>query len=290
MATQATSQTESTSRSSAASQAGGRGELTGKLAEIIARKRDEVAALRRLHSEESLRQAAEQSEFALRDFAAALRRDRPLSVIAEIKRSSPSAGTINADFDPIEVAATYATAGASCLSILTDEHFFGGHADILTAVRRSQEASGPPILRKDFLIDPMQVYQARMIGADAVLLIAECLDDVELRDLHQLARSLGMHTLVELYDAANLDRVLAIAPEIVGVNNRDLRTFQVDINHSRSIRSHVPAEVLFVSESGLKTRDDTAPLEAAGVDALLIGETLMRADDVAGTMRMLRGR
>ena len=262
--------------------------LASKLDEIVAHKRTEVAQLHATSSDAWVR-AAEEREYPIGDFAEALRRGQPLAVIAEIKRASPSAGTINADFDPVDVAARYAEAGASALSILTDEQFFQGHVDILKTVRRSQPAGAPPILRKDFLIDEVQLWQSVAIEADAVLLIAECLPGNQLRDMHQTARGLGLQTLIELYDEANLSRVLDCDPEIVGVNNRDLQTFTVDINHSRRLRSQVPRDVLFVSESGLKTRDDTQPLVESGVDAILVGETLMRADDIAAAMNELRG-
>ena len=263
-----------------------------KLDEIVAHKRTEVAALAAARSLASLRDEAESAAEPVRDFAAALRTARvpgqTLAVIAEIKRASPSAGTIAADIDPAEVAQRYAAAGAACISVLTDGRFFGGSDATLQTVRRCGVTT--PLLRKDFLIDPLQLYQARAIGADAVLLIAECLPGGQLGELHALTRELGMHALVELYDEANLDRVLAIDPAIVGVNNRDLRTFAVDIEHSRRLRERVPANVLFVSESGLKTAADTEPLRASQVDAILVGETLMRADDTAAKLAELSGR
>ena len=263
-----------------------------KLDEIVEHKRTEVAELRRSRSLESLRADAETSEFPVRDFANSLRQHRTLgstlAVIAEIKRASPSAGTIATGIVPSDVATTYAAAGAACISILTDERYFGGDNDSLTSVRRLD--LGPPLLRKDFLIDEAQVYEARAIGADAVLLIAECLPGESLAELHTLTRSLGMHALVELYDEANLDRVLALNPAIVGVNNRDLRTFEVSIEHSRRLRALVPSEVLFVSESGLKTASDTRPLVDSHIDAILVGETLMKANDVAASLRELSHR
>ena len=266
--------------------------LSSKLDEIVARKRREVSELKATDPYGRWTREAKETAYERRDFAAALRSGTPLAVIAEIKRASPSAGTINADFDPLEVASSYAAAGASALSILTDEPDFGGHVDILRAVRSMQAASGqpsPPILRKDFLIDEAQLWESVAIGADAVLLIAECLPGEQLRDMHQAALGMGLQTLIELYDAANLDRVLACDPGVVGVNNRDLQTFSVDIGHSRRLRKAVPPSVVFVSESGLKTRDDTAPLIEAGVDAILVGETLMRSADIGATMRELRG-
>lgn len=268
-----------------------------KLDEILAVKQREIADLRSRRSLASLRADAEQSPYEPVDFAAALRRrpnDHPprLAVIAEVKRASPSAGTIAADIDSVAVARAYVDAGANALSVLTDRDFFRGSNETLQSIRDHLTTacslpagrSRPPVLRKDFLIDEAQIYEARAIGADAVLLIAECLEASRLRDLHQLARSLGMQTLIELYEAANLPAVLAAEPSVVGVNNRDLRTFTVDIEHSRRLRAEVPPEIVFVSESGLATGEQTAPLIAAGVDAILVGETLMKSDDVASTL------
>ena len=263
--------------------------LASKLDEIVAHKRTEVAGLYERQPLDQWRRAADQSPWPIRDFAASLRRhSQPperLAVIAEIKRASPSAGTIAGEIDAQAVARTYAGAGAACISVLTDERFFAGDNQTLTAVRSLDLP--PPVLRKDFLIDPVQVYEARAIGADAVLLIAECLSPDTLAELFALTRELGMQALVELYDEANLDAVLAIGPDIVGVNNRDLATFAVDIDHSRRLRARVPRPVLFVSESGLRTGADTVPLLGAEVDAVLVGETLMRSGDVAATLAEL---
>jgi indole-3-glycerol phosphate synthase len=222
----------------------------------------------------------------VRDFRAALLRGPGVGVIAEVKKASPSAGVLRADFDPVAIARSYAGAGASAISVLTDGPFFQGDLAHLTAIRA---AVAPPLLRKDFLVDPYQVLEARAAGADAVLLIAEILDDKALHLLLRSTRELGMHALVELYDRDNLRRVLDSGAQLVGINNRDLRTFATRLEHTLELAALVPAERMLVSESGIKTRADVARLEAAGVKAILVGETLMRSGDVPGTLRELRG-
>lgn len=253
------------------------------LARIIAHKRGEVAAARVRRPPEQLRDALASAP-PVRDFVAALRRAPYMGLIAEVKKASPSAGVIRADFEPVTIAQAYERAGASCLSVLTDEHFFQGKLEYLGAIRT---AVGIPVLRKDFLIDRYQVLEARAAGADCVLLIAECLDDCTLRDLYFYAAELGMEALIEIYDPENLERVLKLDPPLVGVNNRDLRTFQVDLDHTLRIAPQVPPTTLLVSESGIKTRADVERLKAHGVGAILVGETLMRAGDVAQAVQAL---
>jgi indole-3-glycerol phosphate synthase len=254
------------------------------LANIVEHKWTEIDRARR---EVPLAVVQEQARAAPppRDFAGALRQPGT-RIIAEVKRASPSAGTIRAAADPVTVASTYAAAGAACVSVLTDTKFFGGCLGDLSAVRT---AIGIPVIRKDFILDPYQVYEARAAGADAILLIAECLEDRPLAELHALALELGMSALVELYEPQNLPRVLAISPALVGVNNRDLKTMTVRLEHSLDLRPRVPAGMVFVAESGIKTRADIERLEQGGVNAFLIGETLMRADDPAGKLRELTG-
>ena len=225
----------------------------------------------------------------VRDFTAALRGKSPLALIAEVKRASPSAGPIAAGADPVKVARQYEAAGASCVSVLTDGPHFGGSLDDLRAVRA---AVSLPALRKDFVVGRYQLAEARAAGADAVLLIAECLPGDELPALHAAAAGFGLHCLVELYEPANLPRVLNLAAAApgctaVGVNNRDLRTFEVDLNHSLRLAAEVPGDIVFVSESGIRTREDVSRLAAGGVTAMLVGETLMRADDIGGKVREL---
>lgn len=259
--------------------------LADILEKIMSRKRDEIAAAKAARPEAELRaRVADAPE--PRDFVGALRRPGRMRVIAEVKKASPSAGVIRADFDAVWIAQAYERAGADCLSVLTDEHFFQGHLDYLVAVRR---AVGLPVLRKDFLLDTYQVLEARAAGADCVLLIAECLDDCRLRELYFAARELGMDVLIELYDPENLDRVLKLEPELVGVNNRDLRTFVTDLEHSVTLSRQVPRECVFVSESGIRTRADVDRLLGAGIRAILVGESLMRSPDVGDALRQLVG-
>lgn len=222
-----------------------------------------------------------------RDFLSALTsadQTECVSLIAEVKKASPSKGVIRADFDPVEIAKAYQAGGAQCISVLTDEPFFQGKLEYLTAIR---EHVGLPLLRKDFIIDPSQVYEARMAGADAVLLIAECLTPDLLKELHELTQQLGMTALVELYDESNVPAVLACEPKLVGVNNRDLNTFEVDLNHSLRVRSQFPDDVAFVSESGIFTHADIKLMQTNRIDAVLVGESLMRQDDVAKAVTKL---
>ena len=199
---------------------------------------------------------------------------------------SPSAGPIRADADPLEIAAIYQQHGASCLSVLTDEPFFRGSLRDLQSVRASVRI---PCLRKDFILDSYQVFEARAAGADAVLLIAECLDDCNLRSLHNEIVALGMTPLVEIYDPENLQRVFDAGATLIGVNNRDLRTFKTDLEHTLRLRDRVPDECVLVAESGIRTRADVRRLEAAGVDAILVGESLMRSADIGAAVDVLLG-
>ncbi len=221
-----------------------------------------------------------------RDFRAALERPGSVQVIAEVKKASPSAGLLRADFDPVAIAFTYARHGAAALSVLTDEPFFQGSLANLTAIRAT---GSPPLLRKDFILDPYQLLEARAAGADAALLIAEILTDRELADLQRRAAGLGLQTLVELHDAANLERVLASGARLVGINNRDLRTFTTRLEHTLDLAERCPPDCCLVSESGIRSRADVLRLQAAGVKAVLVGETLMRAPDVGAKLDELLG-
>jgi indole-3-glycerol phosphate synthase len=255
------------------------------LDEIIASKHREVAAARqRMPLEELEHQASEAPP--VRDFRAALEGPGPIRLIAEVKKASPSAQVIRADFDPVAIARTYQAHGAACLSVLTDGPYFQGHLSHLARVRA---AVAVPLLRKDFIIDDYQVVEARLAGADAILLIAEALDDARLASLQDRARALGMAALVEFHDEANLPRVLASGATLVGVNNRDLRRFVTDLDRTLRLRDAIPPHVLLVSESGIRTRRDVERLEAAGVSAVLVGETLMRADDIGLAVERLLG-
>jgi indole-3-glycerol phosphate synthase len=246
------------------------------LREIVAHKRTEVDQAK--HACPASRLDARLADApAVRGFAAALASRSPISLIAEVKRASPSAGVIQSEFDPVKTAIAYEQHGASCVSVLTDEKYFHGSLNDLVAVREAIEL---PVLRKDFFIDRYQVLEARAAGADCILLIAECLDDCRLRDLYFYASELGMDALVELYDEDNLDRVLKLEPALIGINNRDLRTFVTDLEHTVRLAPRIVPQSLLVSESGIRTRSDVHTLRQAGVRAILVGETLMRSDDV----------
>ncbi|REJ86687.1 MAG: indole-3-glycerol phosphate synthase TrpC [Planctomycetota bacterium] len=256
------------------------------LDKIVATKRNEIAAAQARRPAVEL-QAALADAPPVRDFFAALAAGDDVSLIAEVKKASPSAGVIRADFDPVAIARTYAEHGASCISVLTDESFFQGQLNYLSAIRAAVE---PPLLRKDFILDPYQLLEARVAGADAVLLIAECLEDCDLRSLHNRILDLGMTPLVEFYDRENLPRVLEAGASLIGINNRDLRTFQTDLGHTIRLRAELPADCLVVGESGIRTRADVERLAAAGVEAILVGETLMREEDIGQAVDTLLGR
>jgi indole-3-glycerol phosphate synthase len=222
----------------------------------------------------------------VRPFRAALERPRTVSVIAEVKKASPSAGVLRADFDPVAIARAYAQNGAACLSVLTDEPFFQGHIDYLRAIRRTVAT---PLLRKDFVLDRYQLLEARSAGADAVLLIAEALPDPDLGRLLAETRALGIDALVELHGREQLPRVLAVGADMIGVNNRDLRTFVTRLEHTIELAPQVPSDRCLVSESGIRTRDDISRLQDAGVRAVLVGESLMRAPDIGAALAALIG-
>lgn len=212
------------------------------------------------------------------DFYAALTRQPGVSLIAEVKRASPSRGLIAQDWDPALIGETYARNGAAAISCLTDARYFQGQLEYLTAIKDRLREIGMaiPVLRKEFIYHEYQVYEARMAGADAILLIAGALSDSELKQLHTLSRGLGMHALVEVHDEAELERALAVAPAIVGVNNRDLRNFTVDIHTTERLKALLPADVVVVAESGIRTVEDVHTLAAMQCDAMLVGETFCR--------------
>jgi indole-3-glycerol phosphate synthase len=256
------------------------------LAEIVEHKRIEVALAKQVRPAAEL-EALLSAAPGPRGFVEALRAaTRAPALIAEVKRASPSAGLIRADFDAAATAIEYERHGAAAVSVLTDEKYFQGRLDDLVAVRREVSI---PVLRKDFLVDRYQVLEARAAGADCVLLIAECLDDCRMRDLYFYGSELGMDALIEVYDEQNLDRVLALDPPLVGVNNRDLRSFETDLEHTLRLAPRVVGRSLLVSESGIRTPQDVARLQQAGVGAILVGETLMRSDDVGAAIGRLFG-
>jgi indole-3-glycerol phosphate synthase len=255
------------------------------LDEIVGSKRHEVAAARKIRPLAQLEQQAA-AMAAPRDFRGALARPGPIHLIAEIKKASPSANVIRADFEPTTIARVYENHGASCLSVLTDAPHFEGHLTHLTQVRTTVAI---PVLRKDFLIDDYQVVEARLAGADAILLIAEILDDKTLARFLELAKHWKMNALVEFHDAANLDRVLASGADLIGINNRDLNTFHTDLEHTLRLRDRIPSEIVLVAESGIRSRTDVERLEAAGISAILVGESLMRAPDIGLAVDRLLG-
>ncbi len=259
--------------------------MTNILEKIVAAKRKEVEEAIRQRPLRDLMKAAD-SAVPARDFLAPLKSGPPIRLIAEVKKASPSKGVIRQDFDPVAIAKAYELSGASCISVLTDAPFFQGSLEYLSAIRN---AVNIPLLRKDFIIHPYQIFEARAHGADAVLLIAECLNRQELKGLHQLTRDLGMHALIEIYLTSNLDNALSTGTELIGVNNRDLNTFEVDLQRTIRLRKQIPAHLVLVGESGITTRDDAQKLQESNVQAMLVGESLMRQSDIAGAVHALLG-
>ncbi len=246
------------------------------LDEIMAWKRQEVPRQMQEMPESDL-QALLTFTPPAEDFAAALAQPG-VSLIAEVKRASPSKGLIAREFDPVDLALTYAEGGAAAISCLTDARFFQGQLEHLTAIKEAfrQRHIHLPVLRKDFIYHPYQVLQARVAGADAILLIMAVLSDSEYRELLAYARELGMEALVEVHDEHEVARALQAQPRIIGVNNRDLRTFQVDLQTTARLRPHIPDDILLVAESGIRHGNDVRTLKEMGVDAILVGETLVR--------------
>ena len=256
------------------------------LDKIVATKRREVAAARAALPEEELRARLADAP-PVRDFLAPLAKPGPIKLIAEVKKASPSKGVIRTDFEPVQIAETYGRHGATCLSVLTDRQYFQGSLDDLRRVRAAVEL---PVLRKDFILNSYQLLEARAAGADAVLLIAECLDEALLRRLHDEATELGMTPLVEFYEPENLPRVLAAGAALIGINNRDLRTFQADLGHTVRLRRKISKRHVVVGESGIHSRPDVERLEAADVNAILVGERLMASSDIGAAVDELLGR
>jgi len=260
------------------------------LQKICAVKVEEVAAAQKRVSFATMRRDAE-SRVLTRDFEGALRAriaQGQAAVIAEIKKASPSKGVIREDFIPADIAQSYAegdgTVSAACLSVLTDRQFFQGQPDYLKQARASCLL---PVLRKDFMVDPYQIYESRAMGADCVLLIAACLDDGLMAEMEQIARSLDMAVLVEVHDRAELERALRLQTPLVGINNRNLRTFEVSLQTTLDLRQEVPADRLLVTESGILGPEDVRTLRDAGVHAFLVGEAFMRAPDPGRALAQL---
>jgi indole-3-glycerol phosphate synthase len=258
------------------------------LNKIIAVKREEVAEAINRKPLAAMRQDAE-SRVQTRDFVGALRSKiaaGQAAVIAEIKKASPSKGVLRADFIPADIAQSYAEHGAACLSVLTDKRFFQGSIDYLKQARAS---CGLPVLRKDFIIDAYQVYESRVMGADCILLIAACLDDAQMKSFEALAFSLDMAVLVEVHDGAELERALKLKTPLIGINNRNLNSFEVSLDTTLGLVGQIPAERLLISESGIATADDVQRLRRAKVNAFLVGEAFMRAEEPGGALQQLFG-
>jgi indole-3-glycerol phosphate synthase len=252
---------------------------------IVETKRREVAAAKSRVSAHDL-EACVGSKPKTRDFTSIVGRPGTVNIIAEIKKASPSAGVIRADFNPVHIGQTYAEHGAVAISVLTDHEYFQGDLAYLIAVR---DAVTVPVLRKDFILDRYQLLEARAAGADATLLIAECLPGDQLATLQWQATDLGLHTLVELHDADELPRVLDCGARVIGINNRDLRTFETRLEHTLELMPKIPIDRIVVSESGIRTHADLIRLGEAGVRAVLVGETLMRSPDIGAALDALRG-
>jgi len=255
---------------------------------IVEVKREEIAAARPRRSAADLQDLA-RGQGAPRGFAAGMRAKvarGDAAVIAEIKKASPSKGVLREQFDPAAIAASYARHGAACLSVLTDVQFFQGHADFLAAARA---ACALPVIRKDFIIDPYQVVEARAMGADCILLIAACLADSQMAELEHAAFEQGMDVLVEVHDGAELDRALRLETPLLGINNRNLRTFEVTLQTTLGLMAAVPPERLLVTESGILAQADVAKMRAADVHAFLVGEAFMRAADPGAALEALFG-
>jgi indole-3-glycerol phosphate synthase len=256
------------------------------LDKIVAVKREEVAAALAKKSLAAVRADAE-SRVLTRDFEGALRAKiaaGQAAVIAEIKKASPSKGVLRAEFIPADIAQSYAEYGAACLSVLTDKQFFQGSIDFLKQARASCDL---PVLRKDFMIDVYQVYESRAMGADAILLIAACLDDAQMADMEAVARSLDMAVLVEVHDREELSRALKLKTRLVGINNRNLKTFEVSLQTTLDMLPDVPADWLLVTESGIQTADDVKRMRDAKVNAFLVGEAFMRAAEPGEALAQL---
>jgi len=259
------------------------------LRRICAETRADLERRKALTSLEAMRNRASSHTDPPRGFAAALMHvvaEGKLGLIAEIKKASPSGGLIRADFDPATLAMAYQRGGAACLSVLTDEPFFQGSPDDFKAARA---AVSLPVLRKDFILDPWQVYESRAMGADCILIIMAALTDEKAVELEALARALDMDVLAEVHDRRELDRALGLQTKLIGINNRNLRTLRTDLSVTEALAPQVPPDRFLVAESGLRTYEDLCRMSELGVSAFLVGESLMRQDDVAGATRALLG-
>ncbi len=255
------------------------------LDEIIAYKKEELAETKRRKPFADIKARAGDADPA-RGFGKALSAGTGIRLIAEVKKASPSKGVIREDFDPVKIAGVYALSGASCISVLTEQKYFQGRLEYLDDIRKSV---GLPLLRKDFIIDEYQLYETRAAGADAVLLISACLQKQQMGDYLGIAKQLGLDVLVESHTYKELDKALLAGAMLVGINNRDLATFTVSLQTTLDLLKDIPDDRTVVSESGIKNRDDVAMLEKAGVDAVLVGEGLMREKDIGKKVKELLG-
>ena len=258
----------------------------GILQDIVEAKKKELACLKQTTPLSLLqRQVKDLPASAGRDFRKALN-SGPCAIIAEVKKHSPSKGSLREDIDPVALAVVYEKSGAAAISVLTEREFFHGSPEYLVEIRKRVSI---PVLRKDFIIDPYQIYETKLLGADALLLISGLLAEKRLREYIETARSLGIWPLVEVHTSADLQIALAAGAEIIGINNRDLQTFRTDLNHSVSLASQVPQDLTLISESGIATRDDVAVLMRAGIHAFLIGEAFVKAAEPGRKLRELAG-
>jgi indole-3-glycerol phosphate synthase len=252
-----------------------------KLAEINASKEAEWKRLEP-HAAELRKQALRRNDF--RPFRAALQRGNEVAIIAEVKKASPSAGIIAPDFNPLSQAREYARGGAHALSVLTDEKYFGAHLSYLKQIREQVEL---PLLRKDFIVHELQIYESVVAGADAILLIVASLDDAGLHALHDKAKACQLDVLVEVHDLAEMERALELGADMIGINNRNLKTFEVDLATTEALSEEIPNDTVAISESGIKTGEDVRRVRACGINAVLVGETLMRAKNVPEKLKEL---
>ena len=258
--------------------------MSNVLEKICADKRDHVDAKMRQRSLNDLKVLLEEQD-QTRGFINALEQ-KETSLITEVKKASPSKGLIRADFDPIKIASTYKDAGAACLSVLTDEPYFQGHDDYFTAIRAAVDL---PMLRKDFMVDDYQIYESRVLGADCILLIMACLSDSQASEFYNLATSLGMDTLFEVHDGAEMERALALKPKMLGVNNRNLKTLDVDLQTGLDLAQKIPDGIIKVAESGIVDNTHIRDFQNVGYSAFLIGESLMRQHDIGAAVKDLLG-
>ena len=254
------------------------------LDDIIEKRQEQLSREIMNISRESMKQMATESEMPVLSFRDALKNDR-LSVICEVKKASPSKGLIREDFRPVEIAKEYESAGANAISCLTEEFYFKGSSEYLADIRKYINI---PIIRKDFIFDEYQIHEAKVIGANAVLLIAAILSEKQMNEFQDIAHTLGLQCLVEVHNQEELEKVLTFKPDIIGINNRNLKTFDVDLNTTEKIRNNVPCETILVSESGIKDNADMKKVRSLGADAVLIGETLMRSNNITSTLHCLR--